>query len=112
MGPMLCFCEPGGDIRPCRFVPQGHRGTLPLRRKLLWAAPQFGWFALKYMKVGWMKKFYTDDYPRASLGIMAFSSVLSVLIDAFTDPKMAVWTDTLRSKYGRRRPFVFVSAFV
>jgi len=109
--PMMCYCRPEGPVKPCRIRPDGHRGRIPLGRKWLWACPSFGWFALKYMKVGYMKKFYTDDYPQASLGIIAFSSVLSVLIDAFTDPRMATWTDNVKSKYGRRRPFVFFSAF-
>jgi len=79
---------------------------------MLWAFPFFSWTAMKYHKIAFMKQFYTEDYPQASLGAIALAVVLSVLIDAFTDPKMAVWTDTLKSKWGRRRPFVFVSAFL
>jgi len=109
--PMLCFCDPDGPQKPCCCRPQGHRGQLPASNKFLWGWPVFSWYALKYLKLGYMKKFFTDDYPQASLGIIAFSSVLSVLVDAFTDPRMALWTDTLESKYGRRRPFVFFSAF-
>lgn len=59
---------------------------MPFRRRFLWALPYCGWLALKYLKIGYMKKFYTDDYPQASLGIIAFASVLSVLVDAFMDP--------------------------
>lgn len=110
--PMLCWCqEEKARAGLCKMTRGGHRGQLPLSSRLLWVGPIFGWFALKYMKLGYMNKFYTDDYPQASLGIIAFSSVLSVLIDAFTDPRMASWTDNLRSPYGRRRPFVFASVF-
>jgi len=109
--PMLCYCDPDGDQKPCRFRPSGHKGRLPFHRKALWAWPVFSWYALKYHKAGYMKKFYIDDYPNASLGIVAFSSVLSVLVDAFTDPEMAHWTDNSKSKYGRRRPFIVMSAF-
>jgi len=108
--PMACYCSPDGPVRPCRFQPLGHSGRLPLLRKLVWAWPCFGFYALMFLKIGYMRKFYVDDYPKASLGIIAFSSVLSVLVDAFTDPKMATWTDNLKSKYGRRRPFILVSA--
>jgi len=112
--PMMCWCSTEGPQHPeglCRATRQGHRGRLPLTSKLLWAAPFFGWHSMKSLKVGYMQRFYTDDYPRASFGIMAFASVLSVLMDAFTDPTMASWTDGLRSKFGRRRPFIFAAAF-
>lgn len=55
-----------------------------------------------------MKKFYTDDYPRASLGVMSFSLVLAVLIDAFSDPWFAGITDSHKSRFGRRKPFIKV----
>merc|ERR1740121_3172884 len=84
---------------------------LPLRRKLLWAAPCLGWYALKYHKGGYMKKFFIDDYPAASLGIIAFSSTISILVDSFTDPMTAKMTDRCQSKHGRRRPFLFAATF-
>ena len=59
-----------------------------------------------------MKPFYTDDYPRASLGYIAFFSVLAVLIDAFSDPLMAQLSDSTRSKWGRRRPFLLIAPFI
>lgn len=109
--PMMCFCSPEAG-NTCRHKPDGHRGKVPIRRKVLWAAPFFGFNALKFMKIGWQKRFYVDDYPKASLGILAMSTVFSVVVDASTDPLVAVWTDRLRSKWGRRRPFLFVSAFL
>jgi len=110
--PMLCRCAHGGQQEPCRFRPDGHRGRLPTRRKMLWSFPQFCWAALWWHKSGHQKKFYVDDFPQASLGLMATFIVLSILIDAFTDPAMASWTDSCKSKHGRRRPFILVSAFV
>lgn len=105
--PMLLPCGPEGEA-----TEKANLWRLPKRSRLLWAWPAFGWYALKYMKIGYMKKFYTDDYPKASLGIIAFSGVLSVLIDAFTDPRMAIWTDTYPSQWGRRRPFIFAASFL
>merc|ERR1719424_247187 len=107
---MICRCAPGSDIPPCCLAKKGHNGSLPLGRKVLWAWPYFGWFALRYAKLGWMKTLYTDK-KGASLGVIAFSLVASVLVDAFTDPAMSNFTDKLRSKYGRRRPFIVFSAF-
>jgi len=107
--PMICLCAPGSNIPPCFFARDGHNGSLPRKRKVLWAWPFFSWFGLKFAKLGWMKTLYTDK-KGASLGVIAFSLVASVLVDAFTDPAMSNFTDQFRSKYGRRRPFVLFSA--
>ena len=78
--PMLCFCEPGSEQEPCittRGV--GHNGSLPYNVKFMWSYPILTWYALKYLKLGYMNKFYVDDYPNGSLGVMAlfWSSVSS-----------------------------------
>ena len=36
------------------------------------------------MKTSFMKLFYTDDYPQASLSVIALFSVLAVLIDCWS----------------------------
>merc|ERR1719422_1795595 len=97
--------DAAGMMYPMLAEPLDGKGQtyLPLRRKWLWAAPALGWYALKYHKGSYMKKFFVDDYPAASLGIIAFSTTVSVLVDAFTDPKMAKLTDNCESQYGRRR---------
>eukprot|EP00929_Paragymnodinium_shiwhaense_P001677 TRINITY_DN101912_c0_g1_i1.p1 TRINITY_DN101912_c0_g1~~TRINITY_DN101912_c0_g1_i1.p1 ORF type:complete len:840 (-),score=98.06 TRINITY_DN101912_c0_g1_i1:3-2522(-) len=112
MYPMLCYCDILGSQPPCRFTSDGHRGRIPLRRKLLYSGPAFGWQALWWHKSAYQKKFYIDDFPQANLGMLTMFVVLSVIVDAFTDPKMAGLTDSWKSKYGRRRPFIFLSAFV
>merc|ERR1712023_381843 len=77
----------------------------------MFAWPLVGWHAIKYMQVSFLKIFYTDDYPKASLGLIAFFGVLGVLLDAFTDPLIASITDNTVTKWGRRRPYIFGSAF-
>src|SRR5882672_8144064 len=34
------------------------------------------------------------------------------LLDAFTDPLIGYTTDNTRTKYGRRRPFIFIGALI
>mmetsp|Transcript_107273 Transcript_107273/g.218898 ORF Transcript_107273/g.218898 Transcript_107273/m.218898 type:complete len:744 (+) Transcript_107273:143-2374(+) len=85
------------------------QGRLPLSKQALFGFPFFGWFAVRYMKGSYMKLFYVDDYPQASLGYIALFAVLGVLIDAFSDPIMANLSDLVRPRYlGRRRPFVLI----
>lgn len=43
---------------------------------------------------------------------MSVYLVLGVLIDAWTDPYFAKWTDGFISKNGRRKPFMYVFAFI
>eukprot|EP00931_Biecheleriopsis_adriatica_P097659 TRINITY_DN7147_c0_g1_i1.p1 TRINITY_DN7147_c0_g1~~TRINITY_DN7147_c0_g1_i1.p1 ORF type:complete len:804 (-),score=114.00 TRINITY_DN7147_c0_g1_i1:45-2255(-) len=109
MYPMLCYCDKDTDKKPCFCTGDGHQGRLPWRTTFLYGGPIFGWMALKYHKDLSMKKFYTDDYPAASLSVIALAQVLSVLIDAFTDPGMAKLTDNWTGKWGRRKPFLCFS---
>ena len=38
--------------------------------------------------------------------------MLSRLFDAFTDPLVGKWSDDTRTRFGRRRPFIFVGSFL
>ena len=42
--------------------------------------------------------------------LMLFFLVFGVLIDAFTDPAFAQFSDNYVSKFGRRKPFLLISA--
>merc|ERR1740123_1990957 len=68
--------------------------------------------AILYMKRGFMTPFYTDDYPQASLTVIALFKVIAVLVDCAWDPFLAHWTDGCQSRWGRRRPFLFAALFI
>ena len=53
--------------------------------------------------------FYADDLgvPLASVGI---AIALSRLLDVVTDPWIGGWSDRLRSRFGRRKPFLALGA--
>ncbi len=38
--------------------------------------------------------------------------MISRIFDAFTDPLIGKWSDDTRSRWGRRRPFIFVGSFL
>jgi GPH family glycoside/pentoside/hexuronide:cation symporter len=55
--------------------------------------------------VNFVPAFYSDDLglPLAMVGLMLF---LSRIGDIFVDPVIGVWSDRLRTRFGRRRPFI------
>ena len=86
-------------------------GKIPYWKVLIYAIPSGGFYGLKYAKSSFMLSFYAEDYPQVSLSILSFFSVLGVLVDAFTDPYVSNWTDSIKySRYGRRKPFLLVAA--
>ncbi|CAJ1396335.1 unnamed protein product [Effrenium voratum] len=95
---------------------QPYFGRLSARTKFVAALPTLGCLALRYVKIGYMKKFFTDDYPRASLSVMSTFLILSTLLDLLFDPLVATLTDGTRKifgrDWGRRRPFLFVCTLV
>eukprot|EP00435_Cladocopium_sp_Y103_P068871 s849_g32.t1 len=52
-------------------------GALSFRTKMTATFPVLAYGALRYFKTGYMKKFYTDDYPRASLSILSTFLIIS-----------------------------------
>jgi len=87
-------------------------GRVPAGVIAAWVVPYFGFYASKYFKQSWMKTFFIDDYPQASLGFVALFSTIKVLVDAFTDPWMANKTDACQDPSGRRKPFFKIGALV
>ena len=91
-------------------------GALSCRTKMAATFPVLAYSALRYFKTGYMKKFYTDDYPRASLSVLSTFLIISTLLDLAWDPTLAALTDGTRTicgrDFGRRRPFLFVASFI
>lgn len=73
------------------------------------------WFALPQIPHGfailpvinYVPAFYSDHFglPLAMVGLML---VLSRLTDVITDPILGVMSDSFRSKFGRRKPFIVI----
>lgn len=91
-------------------------GELSCWTKTMATASTFGIFAFRYFKTGYMKIFYTDDYPRASLSVMSAALVFSTLLSLFVEPLLAWLSDNTRTLFGRdwgrRRPFLFMAALL
>ncbi|CAJ1336216.1 unnamed protein product [Effrenium voratum] len=91
-------------------------GRLSCLTKMAATFPAVAYGGLRYFETGYMKKFYTDDYPRASLSIMSTFLILATLLDLVWDPFVAALTDGTRRvcgrDWGRRRPFLVVASFI
>lgn len=44
-------------------------------------------------------------------GLVGLAILIALLFDAISDPLVGYWSDNLRSKWGRRHPFMYASAF-
>ena len=57
-------------------------------------------------------------YPVFNIGyglspfMIGIALSISRVLDAFSDPPMGNWSDNSRTRWGRRRPFIFVGALI
>ena len=83
-----------------------------LGRSLLYCCGQFGGNIVNMVFVGWVWYFYTNKesgHPQyISYAIMGTALLGGRILDAIADPLIAYWSDNTRTRWGRRRPFLFV----
>ena len=88
---------------------------LTLKRTLLYSSASAGINIMGITVSTWLLYFYAPppDSGRTAILPIALVGVLmtiSSLWDAVIDPFIGHWSDTLRSRWGRRRPFLLFSA--
>jgi GPH family glycoside/pentoside/hexuronide:cation symporter len=93
-GPAVSRAESGGE-------------RLPLSLKLCFGAPAFAGAALGIPIVLHMPQFYSDVVA-APLGYIAIAIAVARGFDALTDPFMGWITDRTQTRWGRRKPYIFV----
>ena len=54
--------------------------------------------------------FYYQQIVGLDPGLCGIALFIALLIDAVTDPAVGVWSDGLRSRFGRRHPFMYASS--
>jgi GPH family glycoside/pentoside/hexuronide:cation symporter len=54
--------------------------------------------------------FYYQQIVGLDPGLCGLALFIALLIDAVTDPAVGVWSDGLRSRFGRRHPFMYASS--
>jgi GPH family glycoside/pentoside/hexuronide:cation symporter len=82
---------------------------LPLRVKLSYGAPSFAGAGMAIPIAIHLTIFYSDTIL-VPLGLIALVKALARALDALTDPFMGWLTDSTRSRWGRRRPWILFGA--
>jgi GPH family glycoside/pentoside/hexuronide:cation symporter len=77
--------------------------------KLAYGMPAFAGAAMAVPIAVHMTKFYSDTVGVA-LGFIALAQALARAFDAITDPLMGWISDRTNTRWGRRRPWIFVGA--
>jgi hypothetical protein len=73
--------------------------------------PIAGMAGLEFCRVIGLRLLYVNDYPKIDLAVMTAASVLHTFTDAWIQPQVGNLSDTLRSKSGRRKPFIRLGTF-
>ncbi len=79
---------------------------LPLRTKLGYGVADIG-ASLSYNAVNFFFLFYLVDIIGLRPGLAGAALLSGRLIDAVTDPLMGTLSDRTRSRYGRRKPYIW-----
>lgn len=82
---------------------------LPLRTKLLYGAGEFA-VSAKNAALGQFLLFFYVDIVQVSPALVGTALFLGRFWDAVTDPVAGYVSDTTRTRWGRRRPFVLAAA--
>jgi len=76
---------------------------------MTFGAPQFSVFSIYMLISVHATLFY--EYLGAKLSYLAFFTAFARSFDVLTDPLMSWWSDSTRTKHGRRRPFIAVGCW-
>lgn len=82
---------------------------LPLRVKLSYGAPSFAGAGMAIPIAIHLTIFYSDTIL-VPLGLIALVKAIARAMDALTDPVMGWLTDSTRTRWGRRRPWLMFGA--
>ena len=61
---------------------------------------------------GAVLQYYLNQVVRLPAILVGTAIMVSLIVDAIIDPLVGQWSDNFRSKWGRRHPFMFASAFL
>ncbi len=88
---------------------------LPPAARLLYALGGFGASLLQQSVLLWIFFFYAPPpgqplLARATPAVVGLAMAAGRFVDAVADPLVAHWSDGLRSRFGRRRPFILAAS--
>jgi len=86
-------------------------GTLPVKSKLAWGVGGFGENIANSAILSLVFPIFNVALGFSTLAI-GLAMALSRIIDAVIDPIIGNWTDNTQSRWGRRRPWMFVGSIL
>lgn len=101
------------DAAPCRDAPRDPivplQRRVPARVKFFFAfgATAFG---IKDLSFALLLTFYFNQVVGVPAGIVGSALFLALILDAFVDPVVGHISDNLKTRWGRRHPFLYGSA--
>jgi len=106
----------GGRTVVDTIVPSAEvRGRLALGARLLYASGHFGVSALAFAVMQYIGYFWAGSPerglpPRVDVGLMGLALLVGRFLDAAVDPLVGFLSDSVRTPWGRRKPFIAVGA--
>ena len=84
-------------------------GKVPLKTKIIYA---LGEMPGSHMNgaIGGLLALYYNQVLGVSASIISIGMGLALLLDAFSDPIVGVYSDNFKSKLGRRHPLMYAAA--
>jgi len=86
------------------------RKTVPLSKKIAYAAPAYALAVVGIPIYVYMPKFYTDIIG-VNVVLMGYILLSVRIFDALTDPAIGYISDRIKTPFGRRRPFIAGGSF-
>lgn len=82
---------------------------LGLATKLLYGVGSVG-YGIKDVAFRSFLLLYYNQVIGVRADLVSFAILVALVVDAISDPIVGQWSDTIRTRWGRRHPFMFLSA--
>mmetsp|Transcript_7822 Transcript_7822/g.12646 ORF Transcript_7822/g.12646 Transcript_7822/m.12646 type:complete len:538 (-) Transcript_7822:39-1652(-) len=86
-------------------------GSLSLMHKVKYSLPAFSISLVQVTTGTFVPKFYSDTL-HVELSVLGWIAVIVLVVDGFLDPIVGFASDFTRTRWGRRRPYMFFGGFL